>query len=71
MNEEIGDQRLRELAENALRLYEGFEEVYPTLLIEAMMRHLPPEFDRSRVERVVSELGYTGAPGQGGGAGPV
>lgn len=25
-------------------------------IIEAVMRHLPPDFDRARVERIVSEF---------------
>jgi len=51
----ISDDDLRHLASDALRLYQGFDEVFKGHIVEAVLRHLPPEFDRQRVERIVSE----------------
>lgn len=55
MEQEVSDDRLRYLTTDALRLYEGFDEVFHGHIVEAVMRNLPPEFDRRRVEQIVSE----------------
>ncbi len=55
MGGEISDEQIRQLTGNALQLYEGFDEIFHGHVVEAVMRHLPQEFDRKRVERIVSE----------------
>ena len=56
MQDQFSDEVLRQLTHNALRLYSGFTEIYHGHLVEAVMRNLPPEFDRGRVERIVHEV---------------
>lgn len=56
MNQEISDDTIRHLAADAMRLYHGFDEIYAGHVIEAVMRHLPPDFDRRRVSRIVYEF---------------
>lgn len=56
MQEQISDDRIRHLTADAARLYSDFDERLPGHVIEAVMRHLPPDFDRQRVERIVSEM---------------
>lgn len=56
MPDQINDDVLRHLTYDALHLYSGFAEIYHGHLVEAVMRNLPPEFDRDRVERVVREV---------------
>lgn len=56
MAEQFSDERIRDLAHGAMRLYEGFEEIYRPLLVEAVLRQLPPEFDRRRVERILESM---------------
>jgi hypothetical protein len=56
MQDQINDEELRHLTHDALRLYSGFTEIYQGHLVEAVMRKLPPEFDRGRVERIVREV---------------
>lgn len=56
MGDNISDDRIRHLTSDALRLYQGFDEVSRGQIIEAVLRYLPPDFDRKRVERIVSEL---------------
>lgn len=51
----LGDAHIHHLTKEALQLYDGFEEIYRPLIIEAVMRNLPPEFDRDRVDRVVAQ----------------
>lgn len=55
MGEQFTDEQIRQLTQGALQLYAGFDEVFHGHIVEAVMRHLPPDFDRRRVERVVSE----------------
>ncbi|HYG60247.1 MAG TPA: hypothetical protein VD902_19435 [Symbiobacteriaceae bacterium] len=55
----VSDDHLRALTADALQLYGDFDEVYKGHLVEAVMRNLPPEFERERVERIVAEM----APG--------
>ena len=56
MGDQTSDDRIRHLTSDALRLYQDFDEVFKGNLVEAVMRHLPPDFDRGRVERIVSEF---------------
>jgi hypothetical protein len=56
MGDEIGDDRIRHLAADALRLYNGFAEIYRPLLVEAVLCQLPPDFDRIRVEQILAEM---------------
>lgn len=56
MPDVVNDEVLRHLTYDALHLYSGFDEVFHGHLVEAVMRNLPPEFDRRRVERVVREV---------------
>ena len=56
MQDQINDEELRHLTRAALHLYSGFTELYHGHLVEAVMRKLPPEFDRDRVERIVREM---------------
>ncbi|MDF2631264.1 MAG: hypothetical protein K0R39_5095 [Symbiobacteriaceae bacterium] len=56
MPDQFSDEVLRRLTHDALHLYSGFDEVYHGHLVEAVMRNLPPEFDRDRVERVVHDV---------------
>jgi hypothetical protein len=51
----ITDDQIRELIGGAIRLYVGFDEVYRPHLAEAVLRQLPPDFDRSRVDRLLAE----------------
>jgi uncharacterized protein YecE (DUF72 family) len=56
MPELISDDLIRHLANDALHLYHGFDEVYRPLLVEAVLCQLPPDFDRKRVERILAEM---------------
>lgn len=56
LEQPISDDRIRHLVSDAVRLYAVFEEVYPSHVVEAVMRHLPPDFDFHRVERIVAEM---------------
>lgn len=51
----VTDDHLRYLTQEALDLYDGFEEIFRPVIVEAVMRNLPPEFDRDRVEQVVAQ----------------
>jgi len=56
MPDVYNDEVLRHLTYDALHLYQDFDEVFHGHLVEAVMRNLPPEFDRRRVERIVKEV---------------
>jgi hypothetical protein len=56
MNDWISDEELRRLTGDAMLLYSDFEEIYKGHLVEAVMRNLPPEMDRSRVEQIVAQV---------------
>lgn len=56
MQDAITDDTIRHLTVEALQLYRGFDEVFPGHLIEAVMVHLPTDFDRQRVETIVNEM---------------
>jgi hypothetical protein len=49
------DDRLLALISDAMDLYAGFDEVYRPHIAEAVLRHLPPEFDRTRLDRLLEE----------------
>jgi hypothetical protein len=53
---DVSDDTLRHMTSDALRLYQGFEEIFPEHIIEAVMRNLSPEFDRERVQQIVAEF---------------
>jgi len=57
--DQVSDQHLRALTSDALQLYSDFDEIYKGHLVEAVMRNLPPEFDRDRVERMVETMAPT------------
>lgn len=56
MNDSISDADIRRLTSDALLLYSDFDEVYRGHVIEAVMRNLPPEIDRTRVEQIVAAM---------------
>jgi hypothetical protein len=62
MIDPVSDDRLRHLVQDALRMYEGFAEQPEPILVEAVMRQLPPDFDRQRVRSIIREFNPPPSP---------